>query len=201
MAMNLLGTGLNDAEHHEDALTVREAELSAMRRLGAPEEHMLIAQGNLATAYQRLGRREEALSMRRDVYSGRLKLTGEEHESTLRAASNYASSLVDLQRFEESKPVLRKTMPVARRVLGESHELTLKMRGLYAEALYKADGATRDDLRVAVSTLEDAERIARRVLGSAHPFTEGVVGSLQEVRAALRARETPSTSPQAESRK
>ena len=28
--------------------------------------------------------------MQRDVYSGRLKLNGEEHEETLRAANNYA---------------------------------------------------------------------------------------------------------------
>ena len=31
------------------------------------------------------------------------------------------------------------------------------------------DAATLDDLREAVTTLEDAERIARRVLGGAHP--------------------------------
>ena len=33
---------------------------------------------------------------------------------------------------------------------------------------------TLDNLREAVSTLEDTERIARRVLGGAHPVTEGI---------------------------
>ena len=42
MAMNLLGNGLFAAKHHEDALTVREAELSTMRRLGASEDSMLV---------------------------------------------------------------------------------------------------------------------------------------------------------------
>ena len=49
------------------------------------------------------------------------------------------------------------------------------------------DGATLDDLREAVTTLEDAERIARRVLGAAHPLTTGIEEQLQNVRAALRA--------------
>ena len=35
-AMTQLGIGLSSADHHEDALSVREAELSILRRLGAP---------------------------------------------------------------------------------------------------------------------------------------------------------------------
>ena len=62
------------------------------------------------------------------------------------------------------------------------------MRWNYAEALYKDDAATRDDLREAVTTLEDASRIARRVLGGAHPLTEGIEEDLQNARAVLRAR-------------
>ena len=53
-------------------------------------------------------------------------------------------------------------------------------------------GATLDDLREAVVTLEDSERIARRVLGGAHPTTVGIESSLENSREALRARETPS---------
>ena len=70
----------------------------------------------------------------------------------------------------------------------------LKMRRIYVEALYKADRATLDDLREAVTTLEDAERIARRVLGGTHPLTAGIENDLRNAWAALRARETPSTS-------
>ena len=129
--------------------------------------------------------------MLRDVYSGRLKLNGEEDPSTFVAASNYAWSLNDLQRFEEAKTVLRKTMPVARRVHGDSHELTLKMRWTYAIALYKADGATLHHLREAVATLEDAEQTARRVFGGVHPLVRTIQGDLKRARETLRARETP----------
>ena len=48
-------------------------------------------------------------------------------------------------------------------------------------------GATLDDLREAVTTLEEAEPIARRVLGSAHPLTRDI-GELKDL---LDARETP----------
>ena len=61
------------------------------------------------------------------------------------------------------------------------------------EALVRQDdGATLDDLREAVTTCEDVERIARRVLGSAHPFTVHIAARyLRQARAALHARETP----------
>ena len=84
---------------------------------------------------------------------------------------------------------MQKTMPVARRVLGDSHDYTLTMRKVYAETLYKAGGATRDDLREAVTTLEKTARTARRVFGGAHPLVASIERRLPEARAVLRARE------------
>lgn len=63
------------------------------------------------------------------------------------------------------------------------------MRLIYAEALYMDDGATLDDLRESVTTLEEVDRTARRVFGSAHPLTTGIERQLQDARAVLRARE------------
>jgi len=191
-AMTELGTGLFSAGHHEDALAVREANLSLKQRLGASEESILITQGNLATTYQQLGRLEEAMLMQRKVYSGRLKLNGEEHYETLREANNYASILIDLERFEEVESLLRKEIPVARRVLGESQEVTLQMRWNYAISLYEDPDATLDDLHEAVNTLEDTAQSARRVLGGAHPIAAAIEQSLRKSRAALDARETVS---------
>ena len=190
--MSVLGNGLSDAGHHEDALPVGEAALAMKRRLGVTDQSMLVTQGNLAITYHMLDRPEEANRMLRDIYSGWASLQGEEHENTFIAADNYALSLLDLRRFEETKSLLRKTMPVARRFLGKGHELTLKMRRTYARALYINPAVTLDDLHEAVTTLEDTERIARRVLGDTHPTTEGIEYDLQNTRAALRARETPS---------
>ena len=55
--------------------------------------------------------------------------------------------------------------------------------------LYLDDGATLNDLRESVTTLEDTARISRRVLGGAHPITAGVEHDLHKSLAALRARE------------
>ena len=201
-AMTQLGNGISNAEHNKDALNVREAELSMLLRVGASKDRLLAVQGNLATTYHSLGRLEEAFRLRRGVYSGNLKLYGEEHEETLSAANNYALALAKLQRSEEVKSLLRKTIPVARRVLGEDSTTTLVMRRAYAYTLYESyrDTGTTvqsrlDDLREALVTLSDSSLIAQRVLGGAHPLTVDIENRLGTVRAVhhaiLRFLETP----------
>ena len=81
-------------------------------------------------------------------------------------------------------------MPVARRVLGENNNLTLKMRWMYAQTIYRDNGTTLDDLREAVTMLEETERIARRVFGGAHPLAMQMEHDLKKARAKLRACET-----------
>ena len=154
--------------------------------MGASEAYILIVQSNLANTYGMLGRREEALSMQRDVYSGRLKLHGEEHESTLEAGINYAISLNDLRRFEETRSLLRKTTPVAQRVLGKCNDITLRMRWIYAGTFCEDKGATLDELHEAVATFEEIERTVRRVFGGAHPLLVNIENTLQISRKGLR---------------
>ena len=84
---------------------------------------------------------------------------------------------------------MRKTIPVARRVLGENHQGTIRLRWIYATALCRDDAATLDDLRKAVTTLEETERIARRVLGSAHPMVAQMQADLRAAQAILDARQ------------
>ena len=105
----------------------------------------------------------------------------------------YVMALVARQRFEEAKELLRKTTPVARRVLGKSHDLTLRMRSLYAQSHFLDPSARLDDLREAVETLEETERIGRRVLGGANPTVGAIVKALRTARATLHARESPDT--------
>ena len=174
--------------------------MALKRRVGASAEQILAVQGNLANAYKALGRNEHALGMRRDVYSELVRLHGEGHFESLREAFNYANDLLDLKRCGEAKSFLHKEIPVAQRILGEIHDITLSMRSIYAEALYRAyvyraEGATLDDVREAVETYEDAARIARRVFGNTHPLTTEIERNLRIARAALqialRLRETP----------
>ena len=102
-----------------------------------------------------------------------------------------AASLRDLHLFEEARSLLRETIPTAQRVLGEDYYLTLMMKQKCAQSLYRDDGATLDDLREALTTLEEIGRIAQRVLGDRHPTTEEIEGDVERSRAALRTRETP----------
>ena len=79
------------------------------------------------------------------------------------------------------------------RVLERRHGLAeiVRMRALYAQALVKAQGADLDesealnDLREAMTTLEDLARISRRVLGSAHPLVVDIESDLPVARAKL----------------
>ena len=84
-------------------------------------------------------------------------------------------------------------MPLARRILGSGHDHTLRMRTIYASALYNDPAATLDDLRESVTTLEELDRTARRVLGGAHPTTVRNERSLRNARAILSVREVAPT--------
>ena len=69
--------------------------------------------------------------------------------------------------------------------------LTLHARPLASQL--RTSDATLDDHREAVTTLEETERTARQVFGSAHPMTKAIkehlrVEHLRVTQAALRAR-------------
>ena len=151
---------------------------------------MLVFQANNALKLKQLNppRLGKALRLQRDVYEGYLKLNGEEHLETLRAARNLAVTLNELQppSYKEVKALLRRLMLVARRVLGDEHGVTLQMRTIYATALYGDHDATLEDLREAVTTLEETTRTTRRVLSGAHPLTSAIEDELRKARAALR---------------
>ena len=109
-----------------------------------------------------------------------------------RQSGRKSGTIGELRRFEEAKALLRKMMPVAPRVLGDAHFLTLNMRANYARTLNNDPKATLDDIREAVTTLQDAGRTARRVLGGANPTTVDIEGVLQIAQSHLRARERQS---------
>ena len=65
---------------------------------------------------------------------------------------------------------------------------------MLAAALFVDPAATLDDVREAVTTLEETARTARRVMGGAHPTTLSITVALLKSRAALHAREPQSAS-------
>ena len=63
------------------------------------------------------------------------------------------------------------------------------MRWIHPQALYADPIATLDDLREAVTMLEEIYGPARRVLGGAHPTTAAIDNYLRAARFVLRRRE------------
>ena len=68
------------------------------------------------------------------------------------------------------------------------------MRWLYANALHEDPGATLDDLREAVTTLESVTLSWKRIFGQSHPETPSVQKALASARKALAARAAASSS-------
>ena len=129
---------------------------------------------NLANTYSKLGRLEEAVSMQRDVYSGYVRLSRGSRDEvlvdfTIGAAANLADALMKLGHHDEALPVLLETIPKSQRVLGKDHDQTFKLQRMYAQILCEKEGASPDDLTLAVATLEDVDRRQRRTLGPDHP--------------------------------
>ena len=111
--MNQLGNGLHDAGHYEDALSVREAEMAWMRRLGASADNILAVQSNLASTYAELGRLEDALRLKRVVYRGVLQRYGEESIEANAEAVNLALALRKTGNKQEATELVRARIPVA----------------------------------------------------------------------------------------
>ena len=83
---------------------------------------------------------------------------------------------------------------MARRVCGENTELTLGLRTNYGRVLCQDGGSTLNDIREAVTTLEETQRTARRVLGGSHPLVEKIASYLLAARTILATYKTPSPS-------
>ena len=115
--MNMLGNGLHAAKQHEDALSVREVELSMRRRVGIIATQHCVSLGNLASSYQMASRLEDAFGCGSILWS--LETQRSKNRETLREANNYASTLVNSNRLKRSQVSVAESIPVARRVLGE----------------------------------------------------------------------------------
>ena len=171
-AMTSLGNGLNGAHRHEEHLVVGEAQLANARRIpGASEEAILNMKDNLANCYRSLGRLDEALAIRRELYARSVALSLPPAFLYLRVL-NLSSSLQHARRHAEAKSFLREQVPKARRALGEVHELYLKLCLNYGQAI--CFEGSREDVVESTTLLEELSSTTRRIYGPAHPFAETV---------------------------
>ena len=121
--------------------------------------------------------------MKREIYTGWIRLSGERDEQTFRAASNLALVLSRrLQHKVEAKELLRKVLPLSRRVQGDDDLQTLKMQLTYGDCLATALDATPEDFLEAEKLLDTVERRYRRIFGENHPFTTQCQDRLRRAR-------------------
>ena len=165
-SMNVLGTGLYDAEYHEAALFVGEAELSMERHLGASEADLLATKGNIANSYEAIGRFEESLLLRRDVYSELVALMGEDQRDDPHSSQQVRFDAERPTAAKRSSRCCAKRWPSRDAFLERVMILAQDEVGLRGCALRGPRRHARRSPRA--STLEETARTARRVLGGAH---------------------------------
>ena len=189
-AMTQLGNGLSDVEKDEEALVVREAMLSLLRRAGRDETdpNVLVMQGNIAQCYKHLGQIEKSFAIEQCVYRMQRASLGDDHENTRISAMNIARTLAEgLNRHKEAARFLRKEMPPLMRNISRDHANAIKLQLYLANCLSSGNDASWADLREAVTILEDLNPRARRVLGPQHPETQAVQNALNYARRKLAA--------------
>ena len=125
----------------------------------------------IAIVYSKLGRQEDALALRREVYNKRHMLDPE-HRSTLSAASSLVNSLIEHYNFAEARTLINETLPIVRRVYGDAHDITLGLRYKIPHSIVLNPDATQKDLRGAKEELEALLRTTRRIFGNSHPRVE-----------------------------
>ena len=132
-----------------------------------------------------LGRYDEALRMRREVYSGTYRIYGEDSYDALVETLNLALVLRDTGNNPEAKELLRTRIPVAERSLGREHYIYFRLRWTYANSLCDPADATLDDLVRAEALLDDTYTRFRRVMGDGHPDTAKIHSCLLDARRVL----------------
>ena len=123
--------------------------------------------------------------MRREVYSGTLRIQGEDSYDALVETLNLALILRNTGNKPEAKELVRTRIPVAERSLGREHYIYFRLRWLYAVSLGDAADATLDDLVQAEALLDDTYTRFRRVMGDGHPCTSEIHAALLNAREEL----------------
>ena len=90
-------------------------------------------------------------------------------------------NLIELGRYADAKSLM---LPLLRG-LNPGDESSCFLRELHAEVLYKTEGASRDDVSKAATTLEYVLSVMRNRLGAGHPDTLRTLTELDRARMTL----------------
>ena len=161
--LNALGNAYVSSAHWDQSEATFLRSIAIAERSG-PTSELARAVSGLATAYQTLGRLDEAEASRRRALDLWIAARGEEDTQTAAARANLAMVLIDRGRYQEADAMLERALETHERNLPPDHPDIARIVGEL--------GTTRKEL----GRLEEAEALNRRALallqnrlGARHP--------------------------------
>ena len=167
--VSILATTLHHATNlgmPQLALTLSESVTQAGEALGPGHPDALASRNNLAGAYRKAGRLDEAIPLYEQTLKDRTRILGHHHPDALASRNNLAGAYQEAGRLEEAIPLYEQTLKDNTRILGHHHPDPLLTRNNLAGA-YQEAGRLDEAIPLFEQTLKDFENL----LGTNHPLT------------------------------
>ena len=150
----------------DEALTLQHGVEIIQSLMGSAHSDVLALQNNLATAYEKAGRLNEAIALFEQVLSDRIRILGDKHPDTLASRNNLAGAYLAANRPEESIALYEQVLTDRIGILSDDHPDTLASRNNLAYA-YQSIGCFTE----AISQLQQVLADSTGLLGEDHPQT------------------------------
>ena len=156
--VSILATTLHHATNlgmPQLALTLSESVTQAGEALGPGHPDALASRNNLAGAYRKAGRLDEAIPLFEQTLKDFENLLGTNHPLTLTTQDNLAIAYRTAGRLDEAIPLFEETLEDFENLLGPNHPDTLTSRNNLADA-YRAAGRA-EEAEALLETPSDSE--------------------------------------------
>ena len=150
----------------DEALTLQHGVEIIQSLMGSAHSDILALQNNLATAYEKAGRLNEAIALFEQVLSDRIRILGDKHPDTLASRNNLAGAYLAANRPEKSIALYEQVLTDRIGILSDDHPDTLASRNNLAYA-YQSIGCFTE----AISQLQQVLADSTGLLGEDHPQT------------------------------
>ena len=167
--VSILATTLHHATNlgmPQLALTLSESVTQAGEALGPGHPDVLASRNNLAGAYRKAGRLDEAIPLYEQTLKDRTRILGHHHPDPLASRNNLAGAYQEAGRLDEAIPLYEQTLKDNTRILGHHHPDPLLTRNNLANAYCDA-GRLNEAIPLFEQTLKDFVIL----LGTNHPLT------------------------------
>ena len=177
-ALTAVGHGLQDTGRNTEALAIFQTVVKGSKHAALCHSRfaplVLMAETNLAKAFEALGRHDESLEIRRGLLERTKACMGATDQDTFVDALNLGNSLYDTGKFEEAKALLPEYVDSCCATYGPDDRLTLKLRFALCRSRGVVWDGSFEEVCESDKDLADIDRRARRVLGEGDPFIQNI---------------------------